>query len=137
MQPFRRNAGVRQTDRRMYDGPLHNAPKGVHDKILPQTYCKQRWTLGVIHLRPNYVDIAFDGVESRRFNLPHRPHVHLAPPLGLTSFFSEIFGTRKLESPGLSCGIVCVIDRFNRTPKNRQTHDYSICRARMASRGHN
>ena len=55
-----------------------------------QTCCKQRWTLSVIKLRPNSVDNACDG---RRFRAIARkspiltyPHLHMAPPLGVTPF---------------------------------------------------
>ena len=52
--------------------------------------------------------------------------------------FAEIFGIRKLESLGLTCGVVCVILRLAvsveyRLVIDRQTHDYGIHRASMAS----
>ena len=54
--------------------------------------------------------------------------------------FAEIFGSRKLESPVLSCVVVCVILRLSisvehRLVTARQTHDYGIYRANTASRG--
>ena len=38
------------------------------------------------------------------------PHLHLAPPLGVTPFeFRKDFWHQKTRVPGLSCGVVCVI----------------------------
>ena len=38
------------------------------------------------------------------------PHLHLAPPLGVTPFeFQKDFWYQKTSVPGLSCGVVCVI----------------------------
>jgi len=64
------------------------------------------------------------------------------------SNFAEIFGIRRLESLGLSSGIVCLIlslsvlaehrivtDRW--TDTDRQTQAHSTYRARIASRGKN
>ena len=37
------------------------------------------------------------------------PHLHLAPPLGVTLFeFRKDFWHQKTRVPGLSCGVVCV-----------------------------
>jgi len=37
------------------------------------------------------------------------PHLHLAPPLGVTPFeFRKDFWRQKTRVPGLSCGVVCV-----------------------------
>ena len=37
------------------------------------------------------------------------PHLHLAPPLGVTPFeFRKDFWHQKTRVPGLSCGVVCM-----------------------------
>ena len=60
------------------------------------------------------------------------PHLHLAPPLGVTrSEFRKKFWRQKTRVPGLSCGVVCVflhlavlveLRRVTDTHTNRQTH---------------
>ena len=43
------------------------------------------------------------------FNLPH---LHFAPPFGMTPFeFCRDLRHQKTRTPGLSCGVVCVILR--------------------------
>ena len=75
---------------------------------LREKCCKQRWTLSVINLRPNYINNACD---SRRFRVTgnhlskvanfNLPHLHMAPPLGVTTFeFCLDLCNRKLESLG-------------------------------------
>jgi len=55
------------------------------------------------------------------FNLPH---LHLAPPLGLTAFeFCQDFQQQKTRVPGLLCGIVCVILRLAVSVKHRLVTD--------------
>ena len=69
------------------------------------------------------------------------PHLHLAPPLGVTPFeFRKDFWSQKTRVPGLSCGVVCVIhlavlvelrlvtDRHTDT----RTHDHGIYRESRA-----
>ena len=67
--------------------------------------------------------------------------MHLAPPLGMTTFeFRKVFWCQKTKVPALSAGVVCVIhpimfSRFSRTPscdrqthtnRHRQTHDHGV-----------
>ena len=75
------------------------------------------------------------------------PHLHLAPPLGVTPVeFRKDFWHQKTRVPGLSYGVVCVFlclaisvelrlvtDRHTQT--DGQTHDHGIYRASIASRG--
>ena len=81
--------------------------------------------------------IASDLSKVANFNLPH---LHLEPPLGMTPFeFCRELHHQKTRIPGLSCGVVYVILYLavlvSRTATcDRQTHDYGICRASMASR---
>ena len=38
------------------------------------------------------------------------PHLHLAPPLGVTPFeFRKYFRQHKARVPGLSCGVICMV----------------------------
>jgi len=59
------------------------------------------------------------------------PHLHLAPPLGVTPFeFCRDFRHQKTRIHGLSSGVVCVILRLavsveHRLVTDRQTHDDS------------
>jgi len=83
-------------------------------------------------------------VENRRLNLPH---LYLAPPLGVIQFeFRRDFWHQKTRVPGLWYGVVCVILGLAifvglelRLVTDRQTdgrtHDDSIYRASIASRG--
>ena len=85
-------------------------------------------------------------VENRRFNLPH---LYLAPSLGVTpSEFRLDFCLQKTKIHVLLYGVVCVILRLaflvqyrlvadGRTARrpDGQTHDDSIYRASIASRG--
>jgi len=59
------------------------------------------------------------------------PHLHLTYPTciwrlhwGWSHFsFAEIIGIRKLESPGLSCGVVCMILRLSISVEHRLVRD--------------
>jgi len=59
------------------------------------------------------------------------PHLHLAPPLGVSPFeFRKDFWHQKTRVPGLSCGVVCVILHLailveHRLVTDGQTHDHS------------
>jgi len=68
------------------------------------------------------------------FNLPH---LHLAPPLGVIPFeFCGDLRRQKTRAHGLSCGIAYVLAEFRLVAgrqTDRQTHEYGIYRARMAS----
>ena len=77
------------------------------------------------------------------FNLPH---LHLAPPLRVTPFeFCRDLWHQKTRVPGPVPGsygvffvILCLaILVEHRLVTDRQTHNYSICHASMASRGKN
>ena len=76
------------------------------------------------------------------------PHLHLAPPLGVTPFeFRKDFLHQKTRVPGLSCGVVCVFlclailvelrlvtdtDRQTDTDRHRRTHGHGIYRESIA-----
>jgi len=72
------------------------------------------------------------------FNLPH---LHLAPPMGVTPFkFCRDLWQVKTRVPGLLCAVVCVILRLATSVEHclvtdRQTHEYGIYHASMALRG--
>jgi len=82
------------------------------------------------------------------FNLPH---LRLATSWGLIPFeFRRALWHQKARVPGLSCGIICVIlclavliqyqsvaNKQIVRHTHRQTHDDSIYRASIASRGKN
>jgi len=61
-----------------------------------------------------------------------------------TKVDAPYFRQQKTRVPGISCGVGCVILRLAVSVEHRvvtdrqtdrQTHDYGICRASMASRG--
>jgi len=62
------------------------------------------------------------------FNLPH---LHFAPPLGVTPVgFCRDYRLQETRVPGLSCGVVCVVQRLAVSVEHRlvtdgQTHDDS------------
>ena len=74
------------------------------------------------------------------------PHLHLAPPLGVTPFeFRKDFWRQKTRVPGLSCGVVClflclailvelrlVTDRQTDRHRQTQTHGHGIYRESIA-----
>ena len=70
------------------------------------------------------------------------PHLHLAPPLGVTPFeFRKDFWQQKTRVLGLSCGVVCVFlclailveQRLaTDTDRHRQTHGHGIYRESIA-----
>ena len=56
--------------------------------------------------RPTFFEIRRVLSKLANFDLPH---LHLAPPLGVTPFeFGKNFWRQKTRVPGLSCGVVCV-----------------------------
>ena len=75
------------------------------------------------------------------------PHLHLAPPLGVTPFeFQKDFWHQKTRVPGLSCLCVPMFSHFSTTltcdrrtnrQTDTQTQGQSIYRASIASRGKN
>jgi len=71
------------------------------------------------------------------FNLPH---LHLAPPLGMTRLFCKDLHPQKTRVPELSCGVVCVILRLavsveHRLVSDGRTQTQLRHRASMASCG--
>ena len=67
-------------------------------------------------------------VESRQFAATspvfNVPHMHLAPPLGVTPFeFCRDFRRQKTRAPGLSCGVLCVILRVAVSVEHRLVTD--------------
>ena len=69
------------------------------------------------------------------------PHLHLAPPLGVTPFeFRKDFGHQKTRVPGLSCGVICMTyvkpfwynTGLSQTDKDRQTQGHGIYRESIA-----
>ena len=79
--------------------------------------CKQRWTLIVINLRPNYVDNACDGRHFRviasylsKVANSNLPHLHLLPLLTPFEFCVDRRHQKtRVGLPVLSCGVVYVI----------------------------
>ena len=71
--------------------------------------------------------------------------LHLAPPLGVTSFeFRKDFWLQKTRVLGLSCCVVCIflclailVERRLVTDTHIQTHGHSIYRAEHSSHGKN
>jgi len=58
------------------------------------------------------------------FQLPHVPHLHLAPPLGVTPFeCCQDFQHQKTKVPGLLSGIVCVILHLSVSEEHRLVTD--------------
>jgi len=101
-----------------------------------QTCCKQRWMLSMINVR--LASLSYSAftlscdrttlitlrIENRQFSATapafNPPHLHLAPPLGVTPFeFCWDFRNQKTRVPGLSYGVVCVILRLTVSVEHR------------------